>query len=84
MLKWHVVAPPHIIAVLNHMVDHIDGFMLSDAKKMTQWKHYLNIAVIFAQQKLSKYYSEVTPTTCLLRISAHIIHLFRKMPLFGN
>ena len=36
-----------------------------------------------ARQRLSKYYASVTPTTgMLLLISAHILDLFRKMPLF--
>jgi len=33
----------------------------------------------FAQQKLSNYHGEVTPTTGLLLISAHIPDAFRKL-----
>jgi hypothetical protein len=34
--------------------------------------------VKLAQQKLSKYYAEVTPTTGMLLISAHILLPFHK------
>jgi hypothetical protein len=38
--------------------------------------------VKLARQKLSKYYAEVTPTTGMLLISAHILDPFRKLRLF--
>ena len=51
----------------------MDGVMPAFAKKKTQWKEDLFFAVKFARQKLSKYYTEVTPTTGMLLISA-LIH----------
>ena len=41
---------------------------------MTPWKEDLYIAVKLAQQKLSKYYAEVTPMTGMLLISANILN----------
>jgi len=52
------------------------------AKKKTHWKEDLFFAVKLARQKLSKYYTEVTPTTGMLPISAHILDPFRKLRLF--
>jgi hypothetical protein len=52
------------------------------AKKKTQWKEDLFFAVKLAQQKLSKYYAEVTPMTGMLLISAHILDPFPKLRLF--
>jgi hypothetical protein len=57
----------------------MDGIMRALAKKNTQWKEDLYFAVKCARQKLSKYYSEVTPTTGLLLISAHILDPFLKL-----
>jgi hypothetical protein len=52
------------------------------AKKKTPWKEDLFFAVKLARQKLSKYYAEVTPTTGMLLISAHILDPFRKLRSF--
>jgi hypothetical protein len=57
----------------------MDGMMRALAKKMTQWKEDLFFAVKCAQQMMSKYYTEVTPTTGLFLITAHIIDRFRKL-----
>ena len=35
-----------------------------------------------AQQKLPKYFAEVTPSTGMISISAHILDPFRKLRLF--
>jgi len=64
------------------MFDHMDSMMRALAKKKTQWKEDLFFAVKFARQKLSKYYTEVTPMTGMLLISAHILDLFRKLQSF--
>jgi len=64
------------------MFDHMDGVMRALAKKKTQWKEYLFFAVKCARQKLSKYYTEVTPTTGMLLISTHILDPFRKLRSF--
>jgi hypothetical protein len=56
----------------------MDGVMKALAKKMTQWKKDLLFAVKLAWQKLSKYYDEVTPTTGMLLISAHILDPCQK------
>jgi len=42
----------------------------------------LFFAVKCARKKLSKYYTEVTPTTGILLISAHNLDLFQKLQSF--
>jgi hypothetical protein len=79
MLKRHTVTLHYVITVYNDMFDHMDGVMRALAKKKTQWKEDLFFAVKFAWQKLSKYYTKVTPTTGMLLISAHILDPFRKL-----
>jgi len=61
------------------MFDHMDGVMRALAKKKTPWKEDLFFAVKLAQQKLSKYYAEVTPSMGMLHISAHILDPFQKL-----
>jgi len=77
--KWHTITLHHVIIVYNEMFIHIDSVMQALAKKQTQWKEDLFFAMKFAWQKLSKYYTEVTPTTGMLLISAHILHPFQKL-----
>jgi len=72
----------HVITVYNDMFDHMNGIMRALAKKKTQWKEDLYFAVKFEHQMLSKYYAEVTLTTCLLLISAHILDPFQELQLF--
>ena len=60
----------------------MDGMMRALAKKMTPWKEDLFFPVKLARQKLSKYYTEGTPLTGMLLISAHILDLFRKLRWF--
>jgi len=62
----------------------MDGVMRALGKKKTHWKHPLFFAVKLAQQTLSKYYGEVTPTTGILLISAHILDSFRKLRSLGK
>jgi len=64
------------------MFDHMDGVMRALTKKKTQWKEDLFFAVKCAQQNLSKYYTEVTSTTGMLLITAHILVPFRKLRSF--
>jgi len=64
------------MAVYNDMFDHMDGVMQALAKKKTQWKDNLYFAIECAWQKLSKYHTEVNPTTGMLLISAHILDSF--------
>jgi len=80
--KRHTVTLHHLITVHNDMFDHMDGMMRALNKKKTQWKEDLFFAVKCAQQKLSKYYTEVTPTTGMLLITAHILDPFRKLRSF--
>src|SRR5882757_1787378 len=82
MSKRHTVTLHHVITVYNDMFDHMDGVMRGLAKKKTPWNEDLFFAVKLARQKLSKYYSEVTPTTGMLLISAHILDPFRKLRSF--
>jgi hypothetical protein len=82
MSKRHTVTSHHVITVYNDMFDHMDGVMRALAKKKTPWKEDLFFAVKVAQQKLSKYYTAVTPTTGMLLICANIRDPFRKLRLF--
>jgi len=82
MSNRHTGTLHHFITVYNDMIDHMDGVMRAVAKKKTQWKQDLYFAVKCTRQKLSKYYSEVTSTTGLLPISAHILNPFRKLRSF--
>jgi hypothetical protein len=82
MSKRNTVTLHHVITVYNNMFDHIDGVMRALAKKKTPWKEDLFFAVKLARQKLSKFYAEVTPTTGILLISAHIVDPFRKLRSF--
>jgi len=66
------------------MFNHMDGFKGALANKKTQWNEDLFFAVKLAQQKLSKYYAEVTPTTGMLLISAHILNPFWKLRWYRN
>jgi len=82
MSKRHTITLHHVITVYNDMFDHMDGVMRALAKKKTQWKEDLFFAVKCARQKLSKYYTEVTPATGMLLIAAHILDPFRKLRSF--
>ena len=79
MSKRHTVTFRHIITVYNHIFDHLDGVMRALAKKKTPWKEDMFFTVKLARQKLSKYYTEVTPSTGMLHSSAHILNVFRKL-----
>jgi hypothetical protein len=61
------------------MFDHVEGVMRTLAKKKTQWKKDLFFAVKCVRQKLSKYYTELTPTTGMLLILARILDTLRKV-----
>jgi len=82
MSKRHTVTLHHIITVYNDMFDFMDSMMRTLTKKKTPWKEDFFFAVKLAQQELSKCYAEVTSTTSMLLISAHIIDPFRKLRLF--
>jgi hypothetical protein len=82
MSKRHTVTLHHVVTVYNDMFHLMDGVMRALAKKKTQLKEDLFFAVKCARQKLSKYYTEVTPTTGMLLITAHILNPFRKLRLF--
>jgi len=79
MSQRHTVTLHHVIPVYNDMFDHMDGVMRAISMKKTQWKEELFFAVKIAQQKLSKYNAEVTPTTGIYLISTHILDSFRKL-----
>jgi len=79
MSKRHTVTLHHVITVYNDIFDHMDGVMRALANKKTPWKEDLFFAVKLAQQKLSKYYTEVTPTTGIVLISGRILDPFRKL-----
>jgi hypothetical protein len=57
----------------------MDVVMQALAKEKTQWMEDFLFAVKYAHQMLSKYYTEATPTTALLLISAQILDPFQKM-----
>jgi hypothetical protein len=60
----------------------MDSVMRALSKNKTHWKEDLFFAVKLAQHKLTKYYTEVTPTSGMLLISADILDLFRKLRSF--
>jgi len=64
------------------MFDHMNGVIRALAKKNTQWKEDLFFAVKCAWQKLSKYFTAVTPMTGMLIIAIHILDVFLKLPSF--
>jgi len=64
------------------MLDHMDGVIRALAKNKTPCKEDLYFAVKSARHKLSKYYADVTPTTGMLLMSAHILEPFQKMQSF--
>jgi len=82
MSKRHTATLHHVISVYNDMFDHMDGVMRAVAKKKRPSKEDLFFTVKLARQKLSKYYAELTPSTGMILISAHILHRFRKLQLF--
>jgi hypothetical protein len=61
------------------MFDEMDGVMQALAKKKTQWKQDLFFTVKLAQQKLYKYYAEVTTLSGMCVISGYILDPFRKL-----
>jgi len=52
---------------------------VSVGQEKTQWKEELFFAVKCARKKLSKYCTEVTPTTGMFLISVHILDPFWKL-----
>jgi hypothetical protein len=60
----------------------MDGVMRTLAKKKTPWKDELFFAVKLARQRFSKDYPNMTPTTGMLLISAHIVDPFRNLRSF--
>jgi len=77
MSRRHTVTLDLVITVFHNMFDHTDSVMWSLAKQKTPWKENL-FAVKLAPQKLCNYYAEVTPTTGMRLIVAHILHPFLK------
>jgi len=82
MWKRNTVTLHHVITVYNDMFDHMDGMMRDLAMMKIQWKEDLFFAVKLARQTLLKYYTEVTPTTGMLVIAAHILHPLRRLRSF--
>jgi len=82
MSKRHTVTLHNVITVYNDMFDYMDGVMRALAKTKTPWKEDMFFAVKLDGLKLSKYCTEVTPTTGMLLITAHILNSFRKLRSF--
>jgi len=82
MSKRHTVTLHHVTAVYNDMFNHMDGVIRALAEKKIQWKEVLYLAVKFAWQKQSKYYTEVTSTIGMLLILAHTLDPFCKLRSF--
>jgi len=61
------------------MLNHLDTVTRTLPKWNTAWKEDRFFGVELACQLLSKYYAEVTPTTDMLIISAHILNPFRML-----
>jgi hypothetical protein len=72
----------HVITVYNDMFDHMDGVIRPLDRKKTHCKEDLFFDVKLARQMLSQYYAEVTPTTGMHLISAHILNPFCKLQSF--
>jgi DNA-directed RNA polymerase delta subunit len=70
------------MAVYNEMFNHMDGVIQPLAKKITEWNEDLFVAVKLARQKMSKFYTDVTQSTGMLLISAHIPDPFWKLRSF--
>ena len=64
------------------MFDLTDGVMRGVSKTKTPWKEDFFLAVKWARQKLSKYLTEVTPSTGMLLIAAYIINSFQQLGMF--
>jgi len=64
------------------MLSPMDGVMWTIATNKPQWMQDLFFMVKLAQQKLSTYSGELTPTTGMLVICTHMLHCFRKFRLF--
>jgi len=60
----------------------MDDIMRGFAEKATEWKEDLYFTVKCARPKLAKYYAELTPTTSMHFISAHILNPFLKWRSF--
>jgi hypothetical protein len=69
------------VTVYNEMFYFMDGGMRTLAWKKTQWKDDLFVAMKLPRQKLSKYYTEVTPIMEMLLITAHNLDSFQKLQL---
>jgi len=82
LLKRYTVTLHHVIRMYIEMFDHMDGNMRALAKKKTQWKVDLFIALKLARQKLSKYRAEVTPMIGMHLMSAQILDPFRMLRSF--
>jgi len=78
----HTVTLHHVTTVYNDMFDQMDGVMRALAKKKTQWQEDLFFALEFARQQLSKYYTDLSPKTCMLLMSALILDPVRKLRSF--
>jgi len=70
------------MTVYNDMFNHMDGVMWALAKNRTQWKKDLFFAKKLVQQKVSKYYVEVTLSMGMHLISARILYPFGKLRSF--
>ena len=82
MSTRHTVTLHDIIKVYNDMFNHMHGIMRALAKKQTHRKEDMFFALKLARQKLSKYNAEVSPSTGMLLISAHIFDSFWKLRSF--
>jgi len=72
-VSGHTVTQHHVITIYTNMFNHIDGILRALAKKKTKWTEDSYFTVKFAQQKLTKYFAEVSPTTAMLYISAQFV-----------
>ena len=79
MSKRHTITLDHVITMYNDMFDHMNSMLRALAKKKTPWKEDLFFDGKLARQTLSKYFTEVTPSTGMLLIFAHILDPFRKL-----
>jgi len=70
-------------SVYNDMFNHRNCMIRAWPGIKNPWKEDLFFAVKLARQKQSKYYTGVTPMTCMLLIAAHMLHPLWKLRSFG-
>jgi hypothetical protein len=75
----HMVTIHHNLTLYNDMFDHMDSVVGALDHTKTKWKEDSFFTVKFVRQKMFKYYTEITSTSGMALISAHMVDSFRKL-----